>query len=166
MSNTGTTTYPGRRSTAARYPTTQTGAPDPRSRSNGRHDGQVIWRFTGLHGVAVVTAALFLRAAHRNSPRNVFTQVWSQFARVLQNYQRQTGVWALPAEMEMGHLSLPMTHVTHHTVDRDPHDPRPMAITSFHPTHETEGAWHGGTGQHSPFWEQNNCRLKLSQQLW
>jgi len=24
-----------------------------------------------------------------------------------------------------------------------------------------EGAWHGGTGQQSPFWAQKNCTLNL-----
>jgi len=39
------------------------------------------------------------------------------------------------SKMEMGHLSWPMTHVTHHTVDLWP--TWPMAITSFNPTHGT-----------------------------
>ena len=47
-------------------------------------------------------------------------------------------------EMEMGHLSWPMTH-----------DPWPVVITSFHPIRtELRVAWHGGTAQPSRSWEQ------------
>ena len=73
------------------------------------------------------------------------------------------------SEMEMGHISWPMTHATHHTVDPWPTWPTSHDPWSLHPfvlRMVIGGAWHGGTRQPSRSWEQKNRRLKLSLRLW
>jgi len=68
-------------------------------------------------------------------------------------------------QMEMGHLSWPMTHVTHHTVD--PWPTWPMAVTLFRPAHGTRRG-RGMVVLDNPvgFESKQNGGLKLSLPIW